>query len=440
MAGIQLGSDSETHPGASLPYKTRGHDLLAEGVASVIRNPRGLGANAYADNRGILPIGPPVLLRARGCFLPMSATILALQWFTTRVVDVQRLGRGPSQLLGLLRAHARRTGKAWPRQTTLATELGVSPRTIRRWLRDLEEEGLIDIQRTGRSSVITFPDGPSEGPDQPARSATMTDRIRGEKETGEEDRVSSALGSDSTTSASPVQESPTTTAISRQDEHELPDAGQLRQDLAETREREQDWANVAPESAERRQARERGRALDVRLAWLQDVQRAAERIQRIPGYGYRGDGGVGSLGALWSLRERYGSMGEEWLLSVRAWCAWWSDPKHRGPILSLDRWLARERHDEVSVLELVPLPDPPSEGVDIPDTGEGRGETELTPWQQQVRQWESEGLPVSVAHALEEQEPVDGQIPMLDPLRQGIFEKWLSADQTRPSFSRVLRM
>ena len=151
----------------------------------------------------------------------------------------------------------------------------------------------------------------------------------------------------------------------------------------------------------------------MRLAWLQDVQRVAERIQRIPGYGYRGDGGVASLGALWSLRERYGSMGEEWLPSVRAWCAWWSDPRHRGRILSLDRWLARERYEEVPVPELVPLPDPPPEMSDIPDAGQGRGETELSPWQQQVRQWESEGLPVSVVQALEEQEPVDGQIRCL---------------------------
>ena len=168
----------------------------------------------------------------------MSATISALQWFTTRVVDVQSLGRGPSQLLGLLRAHARRTGKAWPRQSTLSREMGVSVRTIRRWLHDLEEEGLIDIQRTGRSSVVTFPCDPSDEPNEPSRSATMSDRLRGEKSTAEGRHVSSALGSDLTTSASPVQEPPTTTAIACGDENELPDAGQLRQDLAQARERE----------------------------------------------------------------------------------------------------------------------------------------------------------------------------------------------------------
>jgi len=91
--------------------------------------------------------------------------------------------------------------------------------------------------------------------------------------------------------------------------------------------------------------------------------------------------------------------------------------------------LARERHDEVTVPELVPLPNPPSEGVDIPDEGQGGGDEKLTPWQQQVRQWESEGLPVSVAHALEEQEPVDGQMPRLDPLRQGILERWLQTKE-----------
>ena len=365
--------------------------------------------------------------------MPMSATLSGLLWFTTHVGDVEQLGRGRSELLGLLRAHAKKTGKAWPRQSTLSREMGVSVRTIRRWLHDLEQGGYVLIQRTGRSSVITFPDGLADGPNQPTRSAGMTDRIRGEKSTAEEDKVSCAPGSPPVApSASPIQESPTTTAISRQDEHKLPDPGQLRQELAQAREREQEWARVGPESAERRQARERGRALDVRLAWLQDVQRVAERIQRIPGYGYRGDGGVASLGALWSLRERYGSMGEEWLPSVRAWCAWWSDPRHRGRILSLDRWLARERYEEVPVPELVPLPDPPPEMSDIPDAGQGRGETELSPWQQQVRQWESEGLPVSVVQALEEQEPVDGQIPMLDPLRQGILEKWLATRRPMP--------
>jgi len=230
-------------------------------------------------------------------------------------------------------------------------------------------------------------------------------------------------------SASLIQETPTTTAVSCEDEEELPDAGKLRQDLAETREREQDWERVAPGGPERQRARERGRALQVQLAWWDDVHKAVERI---PGYGYRGDGGVGSLGGLWSLRERYGSMGEEWLLSVRAWCAWWSDPRHRGRILSLDRWLARERYEEVPVPELVPLPDPPPVVGDIPDTGEGRGATELSPWQQQVQQWESEGLPVSVAHALEEQEPVDGRIPRLDPLRQGLFEQWLATRRPMP--------
>lgn len=363
----------------------------------------------------------------------MSATVSGLLWFTTHVDDVEQLGRGPSQLLGLLRAHARRTGRAWPRQTTLATELGVSARTIRRWLRDLEQGGYILIQRTGRSSVITFPSDPSDRPDEPSRPATMSDHIRGEKNTAKGNEVSRGPESPPVApSASPVAQTPTTTAISREDEQELPDTGQLRQELAQAREREHEWGSVAPESAERRQARERGRALHVRLAWLEDVQKAAERIQHIPGYGYRGDGGVASLGALWSLRERYGSMGEEWLPSVRAWCAWWSDPRHRGRILSLDRWLARERYEEVPVPELVPLPDPPPVVGDIPDTGEGRGATELSPWQQQVQQWESEGLPVSVAHALEEQEPVDGRIPRLDPLRQGLFEQWLATRRPMP--------
>ncbi len=365
--------------------------------------------------------------------MPMAATLSALLWFTTHVEDVEQLGRGPSQLLGLLRAHARRTGKAWPRQATLATELGVSPRTIRRWLRNLEEEGLIDIQRTGRSSVVTFPCDPSDRPDEPSRSATMSDRLRGAKSTAEGRHVSSALGSDLTTSASPVQEPPTTTAIACGDENELPNAGQLRQDLAQAREREHEWANVAPASPERQRARERGRALHVRLAWLEDVQKAAERIQHIPGYGYRGDGGIGSRGGLWSLRERYGSMGEEWLLSVRAWCAWWSDPKHRGPILSLDRWLARERYEEVPVPDLVPLPDPPPEMSDILNAGEGGGDEELSTWQQQVRQWETMGLPVSVAQALEERDPVDGQVPRLDPLRQRVLEDWLSHHDEAPN-------
>ncbi|MBD3174197.1 MAG: GntR family transcriptional regulator [Armatimonadia bacterium] len=342
-----------------------------------------------------------------------------------RVEDVNEVGRGPSQLLGVLRAHAWRTGRAWPRQDTLARELGVSVRTIRRWLRELETRGLIHIQRTGRSSVITFPDDHSEGAEEPNCSDTMSGRTRREKQTNQRNEVSSATAADSTDGPSPpAPDTDTTTTISDDDSEQLLDAGDLRRLLAETRQREREWVAVDPEAPERRQARQRGRALQVQLAWLEDIQRAAERIQRVPGYGYRGDGGVDSLGALWALRERHGSMGEEWLPSVRAWCAWWSDPKRRGRILSLDRWLARERFREVDVPELVPLPDAPVAEDEDDDLGEGGGPE--TPWEAAIAALEELGLPLSVAQALEEAgHPVDGRLPRLDPLRQGALERWL---------------
>jgi hypothetical protein len=159
------------------------------------------------------------------------------------------------------------------------------------------------------------------------------------------------------------------------------------------------------------------------------VRRAAEYVQRIPGHGYRGNGGVGGLGDLWQLRVTYAAMGEDWLPSVRAWCAWWRD--HRGRIRSLGGWLARERYEAVDVPELVDLPEPPPP-IDAAEEDAEEAEPP-TPWQAAIRELEELGLPMSVAHALEANPPTDGRLPELDPLRAAAFDRFSRANQNAVS-------
>ena len=47
-----------------------------------------------------------------------------------------------------------RTGAARVRQQRIASECGLSPRTVRRAMRELERVGLIETQRTGRSVIV----------------------------------------------------------------------------------------------------------------------------------------------------------------------------------------------------------------------------------------------------------------------------------------------
>ena len=63
------------------------------------------------------------------------------------------LSRGARRLLDLLKSFARRSGRAFPFQKTLAEKLEVKIRTIKRWVRELREGGLIAVRRRQHSSA-----------------------------------------------------------------------------------------------------------------------------------------------------------------------------------------------------------------------------------------------------------------------------------------------
>ena len=56
-----------------------------------------------------------------------------------------------------------RTGTARVRQQRIAAECGLSPRTVRRAMRELERVGLIETQRTGRSVIVRVGEGIESG-------------------------------------------------------------------------------------------------------------------------------------------------------------------------------------------------------------------------------------------------------------------------------------
>lgn len=291
----------------------------------------------------------------------MNSTATALQWFSVNMCDCDALGEGPARLLGALRAHARRHGRAWPRQSTLGRELGCSVRTIRRWLRVLEDEGIIEVQRTGRSNVVTLPGDRSDRTQGPLRPDTMADRNKEMKETGERSSVRS------TEPLAAVETDPTTTP-SPLDETELPSPAELREERALASEREVAWSQAAPESQEREACVIRRRWCDTRLAWLEDVRRVAEAVEKLPGWrGHRGTGGVRSIGDLWRLRMEFDRMPSDvWRRSVMAWCRHHTKHPHRR-IGDLGGWLLRERCEELPPMpdcpELPPMP-PSSETIE----------------------------------------------------------------------------
>lgn len=57
--------------------------------------------------------------------------------------------RGAIQLLKLLRSY----GRAFPFQATLAAKLGCTERTVRRYVQELSESGLLIVQKRGHSSA-----------------------------------------------------------------------------------------------------------------------------------------------------------------------------------------------------------------------------------------------------------------------------------------------
>jgi hypothetical protein len=63
------------------------------------------------------------------------------------------LSRGACRLLSELQSYARRSGWAAPFQSTLAAKLGVTERTIRRWLLKLRRAGALLTKKRQRTSA-----------------------------------------------------------------------------------------------------------------------------------------------------------------------------------------------------------------------------------------------------------------------------------------------
>lgn len=62
------------------------------------------------------------------------------------VIEDRRISAGAFRLYALLIGLSRGFGSCWPSQATLASRLGISLRTIRNWLKELEATGLIEIE------------------------------------------------------------------------------------------------------------------------------------------------------------------------------------------------------------------------------------------------------------------------------------------------------
>jgi len=57
---------------------------------------------------------------------------------------------GPKLLYARLCQYAGKDGKCFPKQQTLAKELGTSVRTVARWMKELKDHGLIETTRLGK--------------------------------------------------------------------------------------------------------------------------------------------------------------------------------------------------------------------------------------------------------------------------------------------------
>ncbi len=66
------------------------------------------------------------------------------------------LSRGARRLLSLLQSYARLSGRAFPFQATLARKLDCDTRTIRRYVAELREAGLLNVQKRQHSSAEYF--------------------------------------------------------------------------------------------------------------------------------------------------------------------------------------------------------------------------------------------------------------------------------------------
>ena len=300
----------------------------------------------------------------------------ALHWFVTNTADISSFGEGPARLLGLIRAHAKRTGRAWPACATMARELAVSRSTIHRWLSQLRRAGAVDVRRTGRGSVyVPIAAGAEAAPLRHQMSQSDT------SEPAAIDMVRKAQEQVVVTAPPPAETAPatglTTPSLLEEETEQPPDRSalaDLRDQLATATEREAEWRETAPEAPERRQAAELRRYLSARLAWHEDVRRVAEAVQDLPGWrGWRGHGGVRNIEDLWRIRAEQARMpSDTWRRSCLRWCA--HHTRHRGHLGDLRGWLLRERYEETEPPPRIPPDLPP------PPPATAATETEYTLW------------------------------------------------------------
>ena len=75
--------------------------------------------------------------------LPMFIAVPC--WLLER--DINEISQGAKLCYGRLLLYGRSKGEAWPRQTVLGKEIGVTDRQVRKYIEELETLGLIETER-----------------------------------------------------------------------------------------------------------------------------------------------------------------------------------------------------------------------------------------------------------------------------------------------------
>lgn len=84
-----------------------------------------------------------------------------------RVLYRRDLGTGPRLLWAAMKDFAWNDGETWVSQTRLASDLGVSDRSVRTWAKRLAEKGVIAIKpRSGRTHVYELLEDVRRGPEK----------------------------------------------------------------------------------------------------------------------------------------------------------------------------------------------------------------------------------------------------------------------------------
>ena len=293
---------------------------------------------------------------------------------TARELVSRGASEGAVRLYSYLLVHARnRTGEAYPGQGYLAAEMGRAVRTIRRYLRQLEEIGAVTMRQTGRAARYLVHD--MRAGECPIRSDTLCPTASREEQRRKERVVRTPPPAEPETAAELT--TPSLLEVETEPPPDRSAIADLRDQLATATEREAEWRETAPEAPERHQAASLRRYLSTRLAWSDDVRRVAEAVQDLPGWrGWRGHGGVRNLEDLWRIRTEQARMpSDTWRRSCLRWCA--HHTRHRGRLGDLRGWLLRERYEETDPPPRRPpdLPPPPPPAADLEAT-----ETAYTLW------------------------------------------------------------